>query len=275
MERKLVKQGRNALTVTLPAKWLQQRGLHPGDPVSVDELQNDLRISARKTTAKSSCQIHVRGQARSMICMQIIARYIEGHDVITVLHDNPAIVQDMAQDLIGMVIEDHTPSRSVIRSIIVVPEENFTVLLRRATHLFLQQARTLEELSRGKATLEDVKSVERLLDNNLLYCMRYLIKYERTQDAYRQFLICSTLELAADQVTNIAKHIKRRKALANVITRGIEGYVNCLFTDDLEKMWASLRAFRAKIDDKEFVDGLAYVLVEILYNYLGYVIERR
>jgi len=46
MERKLVKQGRNALTVTLPAKWLKFRRLEAGDSVFFDEKDDGILISS-------------------------------------------------------------------------------------------------------------------------------------------------------------------------------------------------------------------------------------
>jgi antitoxin component of MazEF toxin-antitoxin module len=45
MERKLVKQGRDALTLTLPAKWLKQKGLKQGDSVFIEQHDNFLKLN--------------------------------------------------------------------------------------------------------------------------------------------------------------------------------------------------------------------------------------
>ena len=44
MRRKLVKQGVNALTVTLPAKWIEKKGLKAGDEIDVVEEENKIEI---------------------------------------------------------------------------------------------------------------------------------------------------------------------------------------------------------------------------------------
>jgi hypothetical protein len=46
-----------------------------------------------------------------------------------------------------------------------------------------------------------------------------------------------------------------------------------LFDGDLRRMYSCLRAFRNAVRGRTFVDGLAYTLAEILYNYLGYVMD--
>jgi hypothetical protein len=274
MERKLVSQGRNALTVTLPAKWAKSKGLKAGGTIFLTEHNNDLLVSARRVSSSAECTIDMRGQERSMVCHRMIAKYIEGYDTITILHDRPAVVQEMAMAFIGMVVEEHTATRSRIRSIVAVPEENFEMILRRAVHMFVQVAHSVEQVTLGTATPEQVKAEEQLLDNTLLYCLRYLSKYERTADAYRLFLVCATIELAADQLKLIARHIGKQRELGAILVKGVEDYARLIFTNDVLKMHSALRAFRGRIGNRTFADGLAYTLAEILYNYLGYTVEK-
>lgn len=274
MERKLVKQGRNALTVTLPAKWLQEKGLTAGDSIFVDERNTELLITTARKTAKSSVTIDLTGCDTSMIFHSIIAKYIQGHDTIIIIHDCPKAMQDLARRFIGMVVEESTATKVVLKSIISVPEENFEAVLRRAAHIFVQQAKSIQALTHKEAEFEQVKNNEKLLDDHLMYCLRYLNKYETRQHQYRYFLVCATMELAADQMSRIARHIGNDKELAAIIVKGIEEYVKALFSNDFKKLYSSLRAFRNSIGTKSFVDGLAYSLAEILYNYLGYISEK-
>jgi phosphate uptake regulator len=275
MERKLVKQGRNALTVTLPAKWLKEKRLKAGDAVNVAERNKELVIGTQMTSAKKEATLDLRDCERSMIYHAVQGKYIEGYDTITILHNNPKIAQEQASWLLGMIIESHTPTRTVLKSIVSVPEENFYAVLRRAAHILLQQARTLELVVQKKASPEDVKTDERLLDYNLLYCLRYLNKYENSEKAYKYFLLCSTLESAGDRMSQIAKHIGTRKELAARIVKGVEEYTANLFTNNFQKMYASLRAFRNNLDTKTFVDGLVFSMAEELYNYIGYIVEEK
>ncbi|MFA6461288.1 MAG: hypothetical protein WCV90_03400 [Candidatus Woesearchaeota archaeon] len=273
MERKLVKQGRNALTVTLPAKWLQYKSLKQGDSVFLEEREQKIIISSLNATTKSETAVDVCNADRGKSFHLILGKYLQGYDRIGVLHNNPSLIQEIARELLGMAIEEHSSNKTVIKNIIVVPEDNFKVLLRRSAHILVQQTRTMEQVSLGKAELKQVKEEERLLDYNLLYCLRYLNKYEIHPHAYRYFLICSTLELTGDQISRIAQHIGKNKELAKKIVKGVEQYVDLLFKNDFSDIYTSLRQFRQNIGKNTFVEGLAYNLAENLYNNIGYLID--
>jgi phosphate uptake regulator len=273
MERKLVKQGRNALTVTLPAKWLQSKGLVAGDSVFITENNRELIIGAQLSAASLSTTIDVAGCDRSMIFHTAIAKYIQGYDTIIIHHDCQRVINELARKFIGMVVEEQTATRAVWKSIIAVPEDNFEAILRRAAHIFVQQARTLELVAKGEAEFDQLKSDELLLDQHILYCMRYLNKYETQQHAYRYFLVCATMELAGDQISRIGKFIGKNHALAKIIVTGIEEYVRLLFSHDYKRLYTSLRSFRNQVGTKSFAEGLVFTLAEILYNYLGYIAE--
>lgn len=275
MERKLVKQGRNAFTITLPAKWLQAKGLKAGDALSIEEQNRQLVISTSARTAEARVELDLRDSEGSMIYHMIHGKYVEGYDFIKVQHRDPKSIQQIARGLIGMILEEQTATKATFRSIIKVPEDNFEAVLRRAGHIFEQQAEALVQLALGKGSVDDVKAQEDLLDQNLLYCLRYLHKYESNKRSYREFMICSTLELAADQMTRIAQHIGKNVALAKLIQSNIQQYVQYLFTRNFKRTYSSLRSFRKSIAKRSFVEGLAYTLAEILYNYIGYIFAQR
>jgi phosphate uptake regulator len=268
MERKLVKQGRNALTVTLPSRWLQEKGLKAGNSVFIEQGKN--LVITTTGAARTAVELDLRGFEKPMMYHAVLGAYIEGYDVIAAHHSSSKVAQEIALSLIGMVTEEHTSSRIVLKSIVSVPEDNFDVLLRRAAHLLNQQAKTLLQPN----CEEEVQAQEIILDQNLIYCLRYLSKYEHNK-SYRQFLICETLELAADQISRIAKHIGKQRQLAEIISKYIDEYTKLLFTKDFKKMYVTLRAFRNAIQTKTYADGLAVSLAELLYNYIGYVIVDR
>lgn len=275
MERKLVRQGRNALTVTLPAKWLQARDLKPGDVVHIAESNHDLRISTSLRAMKTSVELDVSGEDMKVMWHRVIAKYLDGYDRIVMRHDDMKSIQVISTVTIGMVLEEHAPTRSVLRSIISIPEDNFEMLMRRSGFMLLQLARMLEPLTRKEVSISDIEAQERLLDSNILYCIRYLNKYEDRQHAYRYFLICSTMEEAGDGIKNIAKHIGRDASLARTIAQGVESYNTLLFKNDFKRLYAEMKSFRNRIGTKTFSHGLAFALAETLYNFIGYVVEQK
>lgn len=270
MERKLVSQGENALTITLPAKWLKRKGLRAGNSVFVEEENQGLVVKTERTAARTEIEIDIRKCEKNLLFHVFQGAYVKGYDTIKIWHNTPQAVQEVHR-LLGMTIAEHTSKYTVFKSMIAVPDEDFKTVLRRSGHVLIQEAEALLLLTQGKAKLEEVNMQEELLNYNILYCMRYLNKYERNTE--RDFFLCSTLETAGDQIYLIAKHIGKDTALARKVVRGIREYVQYLFDEDLKNLYLSIRAFRSSLSGKAFADGAAFCLAETLYNLLGYVLE--
>jgi hypothetical protein len=136
MERKLVKQGRDALTVTLPSKWLKDKGLKAGQCVNIDLSGNALKITADSVGTLKEITVDVRDEERGMIWHIMLGKYIDGFDKITILHNNSEVMQSFPSGLLGMIVEEHTRSRTVLKSIISLPENNVNTIIRRVVHMF-------------------------------------------------------------------------------------------------------------------------------------------
>ena len=273
MGRKLVKQGRDALTVTLPSKWIKDKGLKAGQEVNITIEKNNLVISSEIQAAFKETTIDARNDERSMIWHKLMSKYVDGFDKITILHSNPELTQLFSQNLLGMIIEEHTPTKTVLKTIISTPENNIDIIIRRIFHMFEQQVVLLDALTKGLCAEKEIKAQEKLLDINISYCLRYINKYHMQLDSYKHFLLCATIESAADVVSIIAANIKKDEKLAKIILTGVTEYNKNFIARDLHKAYSSLRVFRNNIPKKTFVHGLAFELAEILYNNLGYLIE--
>jgi antitoxin component of MazEF toxin-antitoxin module len=271
MERKLVKQGRDALTVTLPSKWIKDRGLKAGQEVDISVEKNNLIISSEIQTTFRETTIDVKDNERSMIWHKVISKYMDGFDKITVLHNNPEITQLFSQSLLGMIIEEHTSTKTVLKTLISTPENNIDIIIRRIFHMFEQQALILESVAKGIVTAKEVKAQEKLLDVNIYYSLRYINKYHMQLDSYKHFLLCATIESAADLISVIALHIGKDVKLAKTISDNVKLYNKYFFTKDLSKLYFALREFRNSVPKKTFVQGLTFEFAEILYNDLGYL----
>jgi phosphate uptake regulator len=277
VERKLVRQGRNALTVTLPAKWLKEKGLSAGASVTIKEQNEGLSIDAGLISAKKEITLDLRNSEKSLVWHVVQGKYIEGYDRIIILHDISTLSAEMGSAFLGMIIEEHTAQTLVLKSIVAVPEDSFSALLRRAGHILLEQARLLEQYVSGDAALEQLKDEERLLNYNILYCLRYLNKYESKESSYKYFLLCSSIESTGDQLMHLAKNMAKGSAksaeLSKAVSNCLENYLKHLFLGDFKKAYSVLRSFRDSLEQKTFVDGIAFSLAETLYNYIGYLIE--
>ncbi|MFH1631117.1 MAG: AbrB/MazE/SpoVT family DNA-binding domain-containing protein [Candidatus Aenigmatarchaeota archaeon] len=84
MRRKIIKQGYDTLTITLPSKWTKKFHLKPGDEVELVEHDRMLQISTEKGPSLSGITIDISGLSASVIWRHILSAYRAGYDEIII-----------------------------------------------------------------------------------------------------------------------------------------------------------------------------------------------
>ena len=84
MRRKVIKQGHNTLTVTLPGKWVNKMGIKPGDELDVTDQDRGLLISTEKGPNLSSITVDISDLTPALIWRYILSAYRAGYDEIRV-----------------------------------------------------------------------------------------------------------------------------------------------------------------------------------------------
>lgn len=272
MQRKLVKQGQNAITTTLPAKWIKEQNLNAGDYINITQEKNTLLINSEIVHKKTETQLNLENEERSYIWHKLISKYIQGFDKITIIHNDPNTIQEITNSFIGMIIEYHSNKKTILKNIIEKPEDNLQKIIRRTSHMILEQASMLEKVIEKQKTHHDLKIYERLTDSNIMYSLRHINKYNTSKKEYKYFLICATFEEVADLISVISKYIDNKK-LAIKIKNIIEIYNKNLFAGNVKELYKKLREFRNSLKKESFLDGLCFQLAEILYNNIGFLAD--
>ncbi len=271
MERKLVKQGRNALTMTLPSDWVKQKGLSEKDYVYV--TSGDLLIvSSQNTTLSKEIELDLSGFDLRLSYHYLNNFYISGYDVIKIKHDSPEVISEICANYIGMVFEQHTSNYSVLKNIIRTPEDNFHSIFRRITSMLVDFTRGLRDCVSGEK--KSLYNLDWQMDDMILYCMRYLNKYEFKEEKSKYFLLLSSLESIGDYVKRISKNIGEDKKLAEELINLIEKYVQFLLLKDIKGCYGFLRKSKLAVKKETFLDGVIWGLIETMYNYMGYLVVR-
>lgn len=274
MERKLVKQGRNALTITLPSEWIKMKNLTFKDVVTIKEEKGNLIVSTNKEKLISQTQIDVSKFTEKLVLNTLIGAYIKGYDKIVLLNPTP-FINEKANELylLGMIIEEQTDKKIIFSNIISKPENNFEEIFKRSCILLVDLSRKLILLSQEKIKPEEIKKSERILDQNLFYCLRYINKYRTLEESHKLFLLIATIEQIADNISYLRKYINNNEILATKITKLIEIYVQGILIKDYNKISLGILEFRETIEQKNFAQGYAYSITDTMINYLGYLIN--
>jgi len=84
MLRKIIKQGHNTLTVTLPSDWVKKFNLKQGDEISIFEKDNGLFVSSEKKDYEKKTEINIDGLDIPTIWKYLMGVYREGYDQVTI-----------------------------------------------------------------------------------------------------------------------------------------------------------------------------------------------
>ena len=88
MKRKLVKQGAATMMISLPAKWVKQHKLSKGAEIDIEQVEDNLCISADQADSKSETEITLKNLTESSIRTLITNTYRAGCDKIKVNYES-------------------------------------------------------------------------------------------------------------------------------------------------------------------------------------------
>lgn len=168
MKRRIIKQGHNTLTLTLPADWVKKLNLKSGDEIDILEKENALILNTSCNHKEKFCEIDIRGFSVPLLWRYIQSAYRSGCDEIRILFDSsideytdayhyyttqfeysklgekippkPAIamLQDIMNRFIGVDIMESGKGYCVIRELAEVSTKQFEQSLRRIFLVILQ-----------------------------------------------------------------------------------------------------------------------------------------
>jgi len=240
MKRRIIKQGHNTLTITLPSKWAQRFNLRSGDEVDVSDRDNGLYISTEKHDDTLKAVIDIKGLDVPTIWKYLMAVYREGYDEVKIIYDpkenyGPALkffsvyiknikqgtkptkysaletIRQMTARFIGYEVIEHHDDYCIIKDMGESTSKEFETSMRRIFLLIQQMA---EEM------LETIKTNNLVYANNIHdadinvdkfhdYCIRVLNKtgFKEVRKAHIYFSTLYLLEMLGDEFKSIAFHI--------------------------------------------------------------------
>ncbi|MBU0615906.1 MAG: AbrB/MazE/SpoVT family DNA-binding domain-containing protein, partial [Nanoarchaeota archaeon] len=263
MKRKLVKQGDNALTITLPASWTKQFSLKPGDEIEVVEKEPDLLITTGKGEAEQRVSVDVSGK-EPMIRRILSSCYKAGFDEVEVLFNTAEELKEIQwafdQEFIAFEIVEQSRKAVIGKRISNIEPNEFDVMMRRTFLFLLQMAEdSLESIK--EQDFEDIKQIglrDRSINKFTDFCRRVLnkrvhVKYKRTNPLY---YIVEEIEKTGDGYRDICNYVAENKVTLSKKTLTLYGELNkfirmfyeAFYKFDLEKIAAFGKARYAMKD---------------------------
>ncbi len=248
MRRKVIKQGHNTLTMTIPSKWAKEQGLKSGDEISVTEQEKNLILSKEGFgNVPSTTTIDISDLSAPLIWRYISSAYRAGYDEITItgignhrkdvysafsyntldylkknvntitsgLDMSPMeTVSACVNRLIGVEIIEQKPNYCMIKDMSDVTDKEFNNALRRIFVLLQTEAESIKDgLSGNTDSLKSIHIVDTNLDRFEDFCFRVLNKkgYQSVRKTCIMHSVIFTLELLGDEFKKVAVHILEDK----------------------------------------------------------------
>jgi phosphate uptake regulator len=240
MIRKIIKQGHNTLTITLPSDWSRKFNLKAGSQVNLIERENGLFITTEKTSEQNKAEFDIEGMDIPTIWKYFMAVYREGYDEVKVKFpqnielDNPykffthykidkkygydrqkltilAALQGFVSRFIGYEIVEHGKNFIIVREMGELTSKQFDNSLRKIFFLLQEMAeQTMNAIkTNDPSLLIQIHDVDVNLDKFHDYCIRILNKTANKEPRHSQLLFSSLylLELIGDEFKNISHHL--------------------------------------------------------------------
>lgn len=240
MKRKVIKQGHNTLTVTIPSKWAKNFNLRAGDEIDLTEKENGLFLSTEKNPEFIKAKIDISNLDIPTIWKHFMGVYRQGYDEVEVKFDPKIKLEspykffaqhkldlkyenehkiktpleffnEMTNRFIGFEIVNYGKDFVLIKEMTEPTSKEFDNSLRR---VFLLIDHMAEEICEALET-QDIKRLGHIhdIDINLDkfhdYCIRILNKIGNKNSKKTSLLIStlSFLELIGDEFKIISHHL--------------------------------------------------------------------
>jgi phosphate uptake regulator len=249
MKRKIIKQGHNTLTITLPSDWVKKLNLKAGDEIDIHENKDSLILNGNERIKEKKALIDITNFTIPLLWRFFQGAYRSGCDEIKITFDTnkkdypdafhyyttqfdysrfgdkvsnkPAIamLQGLVDRFIGMGIIETGKGYCIVKEMGEPTAKEFENSLRRVFLVILQLfERVIEAIENNEindtSLCKEIHTIDLNIDKFVDYCSRILNKINTAFSDNKKILLFSTLyllELIGDEFKYIGKHLATSK----------------------------------------------------------------
>ena len=228
MKRKLIKQGHDCITLTLPIRWVKDNHLKAGDEVTLTEKNNGLLVQGKGTPPHSSTLVTIPKNATAKIVSFMITNaYKKGYDVINVKYQDQKIVpiiEKTVNGLLGHELIDIQNGKVTVKNVSLELEEEYQTLFRKSFYLYKENMRKLQEDLKNHSftRLPELEEYKSLITKYTHHAKRALNKNQRDRNTFVfEFLVIRDFEKLTNEVLYIYRHLSRQKHKVDLKTQRV------------------------------------------------------
>jgi phosphate uptake regulator len=224
MKRKVIKHGPATLIVSLPAKWVKEKGIVQGNLLDVNIINGRLDISTDAPKDIGNIDIDISAFDKTTIIFYIRNLYRQGYKIINVKCSNPSavhlrngkdssvssIIYEEVDRLIGMEIIEQGRNSWKLEEITESSGGNFEALKRK---IFFQLSSAMEELANGikkgdSIGLGHIENIHYNVAKFVSYCIR-LMNQGRVHSSPQEYHLLVGVDLIMDIITYFKRDVEK------------------------------------------------------------------
>ena len=277
MRRKIIRQGHNTLTVSLPRKWCDNHKLKESEEIDITEKGENLLVSKESYKGSGEINVDISGLHRNAIIMLLESYYTYGYDVINITSKNTKtkwilydeewtvnkVINYVVNLMVGAELVSSGNGKYRIEVLTQDSREKFDTTLRRIFLLIMGLFDSyLEGIKKKKKNLvEDIDLQHFNVMRFVNYALRLLNKFgheeaDKTTYYFSLIYFLAKAERIPKNVTGYSlKHLKLSKEgldLIEEIFNGFKKYYDIFYKYNLSKI-AELVGDRDRFRNKFFI----------------------
>lgn len=216
MKRKLIKQGLGGLTIYLPKKWADKKGLKEGDEVEVTE-KDTLLLVQTSVQARKETTIQITKENYNNILVLLSHAYRQGFDSITLEGMGNAQIKELQKLvptlLIGFEVTKKTSDSCVLENLSEPTGQKFDVIVKRLYLIIEESLSIIEKDSAEKSwkNKQEIEDMRQNLDRFILFCRRILIKEYEEQNPVLNWELLTFLMHIYHTIYYLYLHLEKTK----------------------------------------------------------------
>lgn len=249
MKRKIIRQGHNTLTLTLPKEWTKRLNVKAGDEIEVYENESSLVVNGHQNNKEQCSVIDITNFTIPLLWRYFQSAYRSGCTEIKIVYDPgkneyedafhyyttqfdyaefgekippksaKAMIQEVVNRFVGIEMIETGKGYCIIKEMGEPSAKEFENSLRRVFLVILELFdRTIEAIKNNEiqdvSLCKEIHNIDLNIDKFVDYCCRILNKTNGVvADNKKQLLFSSLfiLELIGDEFKYIAKHLALTK----------------------------------------------------------------
>ncbi len=264
MKRKLIKQGENALTVTIPKEWTRTQNLSAGDEIDIEVQDNCVVLRAQQKAQEKKTRIHFPAAHSSVYRFLLANAYRKGFDEVEITFDEPrqlAEIQGFLEELLGVEITQQVKNSIIVRCVALPAEQEYAVLFRRLLHI-IQTAFMyfIEDAQQQEFDVAKMNSLQKNLLRISNFCTRVLHNspaQDRSQ-AYAEYVTLKIHDYVMSQLRRLyarTRESKKSSKLLREYMRDLQSFFSdisiSMFKHDLKAMIALVERKQVLFEQKD------------------------